>query len=139
MTRLVAIASLLLAIAGTQPPARAPEPDYPIRPVPLTSVTLTDAFWRPRLETNRTKTIPHILKQNQLTGRVANFVKAAKKASGAFEGRRYNDTDVYKAIEAASYALAVRPDPGLDRTLDALIVTIAAAQEPDGYLSPRGR
>jgi uncharacterized protein len=67
---------------------------YPIRPVPLTSVRLTDTFWRPRLETNRTVTIPHIMRQNELTGRIDNFLKAAHIREGAYQGQRYNDTDV---------------------------------------------
>lgn len=112
--------------------------DYPITAVPLTAVTLTDHFWAPRLETNRTVTIPHILKQNEITNRVANFLKAAKKMDGAYQGQRYNDTDIYKILEAASYSLAVHPDPALDTQVDDLIAIVAAAQEPDGYLyTPR--
>jgi hypothetical protein len=121
------------AVDGTARPA-----EYPIAPVPLTAVRLTDGFWRPRLERNRTVTIPHILHQNEITGRVDNFLKAARRLEGPHKGQRYNDTDVYKVIEAASYALAVAPDAELERKLDALIAVIAAAQEPDGYLyTPR--
>ena len=108
--------------------------DYPIRAVPLKAVRFTDDFWRPRLETNRTVTIPHILRQNELTGRVDNFLKAARRKDGAYQGQRYNDTDIYKIIEAASFSLVAHPDPALDRKLDELIAIVAAAQEPDGYL-----
>ncbi len=112
--------------------------DYPIRPVPLNAVRFTDDFWRPRLETNRTVTIPHILRQNELTGRVDNFLKAARQKDGAYQGQRYNDTAIYKVIEAASFSPAAHPDPALDRKLDELIAVIGAAQEPDGYLyTPR--
>jgi hypothetical protein len=112
--------------------------DYAIKAVPLTSVTLTDNFWRPKLETNRTVSIPHIIQQNELTGRIANFLKAAHKMEGAYQGQRYNDTDVYKVIEAASYSLAAHPDPALDKQVDDLIAIVVAAQEPDGYLyTPR--
>jgi len=76
--------------------------DYPIRAVPLTSVRITDDFWAPKIETNRTVTIPHIMRQNELTGRVDNFLKAAHKKDGPYRGQRYNDTDIYKVIEAAS-------------------------------------
>ncbi|HEX6463331.1 MAG TPA: beta-L-arabinofuranosidase domain-containing protein [Vicinamibacterales bacterium] len=118
--------------------AATPTKDYPIRAVPLTSVRITDAFWAPKRETNRTVTIPHIMEQNELTGRVDNFLKAAKKKPGAYQGQRYNDTDVYKVIEAASWSLATHPDPALDKKLDDLIAIIAAAREPDGYLyTPR--
>ena len=112
--------------------------DYPIHAVPRTDVHITDNFWRPRIEINRSVTIPHIMRQNELTGRVDNFLKAARKMPGEYKGQRYNDTDVYKIIEAASYSLAAQPNPTLDKQVDNLIAIIAAAQEPDGYLyTPR--
>jgi len=115
-----------------------PAKDYPITAVPLTAVKITDKFWAPKREINRNVTIPHIMQQNELTGRIDNFLKAAKKKSGPYQGQRYNDTDVYKIIEAASWSLATHPDPRLDKKVDDLIAIVAAAQEPDGYLyTPR--
>src|SRR5579872_2552394 len=121
----------LLAVA----PA-APRHEYAIRAVPATAVTVDDGFWKPKIEINRTVTIPHILKENDDTGRVANFEKAARLKSGAYEGRRFNDTDIYKIIEAASYSLALVPDSQLSMRLDHLIELIAGSQEKDGYLFP---
>jgi len=112
----------------------APVQSYPIHAVPLTAVSITDDFWRPRIAINRTVTIPHILKQNEITGRIDNFLKAAHQIDGDYKGHRYDDTDTYKIIEAASYALAVKPDPALDKRVDDLIAILAKAQEPDGYL-----
>lgn len=112
----------------------APALDYPIHPVPFTQVTLADPFWAPRLETNRTVSVPYALRMNEETGRVDNFRKAARLMTGAYKGRRFNDSDVYKSMEAAAYTLRLHPDPALDRTLDDLIALIAKAQEPDGYL-----
>jgi DUF1680 family protein len=130
-------ASLICAIL-TAVAAPSLAQDYPIAAVPLTSVRLTDRFWAPRGETNRTVTIPHIMRQNQLTGRVDNFLKAARRKTGAYQGQRYNDTDIYKIIEAASWSLMASRDPALEAKLDELIVIVAAAQEPDGYLyTPR--
>ncbi len=113
-----------------------PDRVYPIRPVEHGDVVLTDGFWRDRLEVNRTSSIPHIMRQNELTGRVANFEKAAGLKDGAYDGRRFNDTDIYKAIEAASYSLKRTPDADLSAALDRLIDLIAKSQEPDGYLMP---
>jgi hypothetical protein len=132
---LCVIAFVGAAVAGAPPP---PLQDYPIKAVPLTAVTVTGGFWAPKIATNRTVSIPHIIEQNERTGRIANFLKAAHQLNGAYQGQRYNDTDVYKVIEAASYSLAAHPDPALDAQVDALIATVAAAQEPDGYLyTPR--
>ena len=127
-------AGLLVALVSAAP-AR-PAHDYPIRAVPASAVTIDDGFWAPKIETNRTVTIPYILKQNEDTGRVANFEKAAGKKSGAYEGRRFNDTDIYKIVEAASYSLALVPDTQLSLKIDRLIELIAESQEKDGYLFP---
>lgn len=128
--RFFLITTTLVAAAG------AAGADYAIRAVPIDAVQIDDGFWRAKLETNRTVTIPHIMRQNELTGRVANFAKAARRVQGEYVGRRFNDTDVYKIIEAASYSLISHPDPALDKQLDGLIELIAAAQEKDGYLFP---
>jgi DUF1680 family protein len=109
--------------------------DYPIQPARFTDVTFADAFWAPRLETNRSVTIPFAFKQSEETGRVKNFEIAGGLKTGSFcTAYGFDDSDVYKVIEGASYSLAAHPDPALDKYLDDLIAKIAAAQEKDGYL-----
>jgi DUF1680 family protein len=116
------------------------KPDYPIKPVPFTAVHLSDVFWAPRIETNRTASIPSAFEQCELTGRVNLFERAASVLRGEPNvdkrppGYPFDETDLYKVIEGASYSLAVVPDPKLDAYLDGLIAKIAAAQEPDGYI-----
>ena len=132
-------ASLYSVTAGfliaSTPACRATRPqDYPVQPVPFTEVRLLDHFWAPRLETNRTKTIPFAMEQNEETGRVDNFRIAGGLKEGRYRGERYNDTDVYKVMEGASFTLTLRPDAALERELDELIAIIATAQEQDGYL-----
>ncbi len=112
--------------------------DYPVTPVPFTAVKVADAFWAPRIETNRAETIPAIFEKCEETGRIDNFAIAGGLMDGEYKGERYNDTDVYKTIEGASTSLMVHPDPALEAYVDAVIAKIAAAQEPDGYLyTPR--
>ncbi len=109
--------------------------DYPILPTPFTAVKLNDRFWFPRMETNRKVTIPVVLARCEQYGRVDNFRKAAGLMEGPYVGTHPgDDTDLYKAIEGASYSLAQSYDAELDRKLDGLIAVIAAAQEGDGYL-----
>ncbi|MGA2533874.1 MAG: glycoside hydrolase family 127 protein [Candidatus Aminicenantales bacterium] len=128
------LSTVLLGAVATSSAAAPEKKDYPITPVPFTKVKVTDAFWLPRIETNRAVTIPFLFRKNDETGRLDNFAIAGGLIKGKYKGERYNDTDVYKPIEGASYSLMVHPDPELDRALDAMIVKIAAAQEPDGYL-----
>jgi len=108
--------------------------DYPIAPVPFTQVSIKDNFWQPRLETNRNVTIPYNFEKSEETGRISNFAKAGGLEDGEFEGIFFNDSDVFKIIEGASYSLMVHPDPELKKYLDEVISKIAAAQEEDGYL-----
>ena len=108
--------------------------DYPIKPVPLTSVHFADHFWSARLEINRRMTIPYDFRKCEETGRIDNFAKAGGLLKGPFGGRRYDDSDVYKVIEGASYSLSSLPDKRLEAYLDSIIALIASAQEQDGYL-----
>src|SRR4051812_41694291 len=83
----------------------------PIHAVPFVDVRLTDAFWNPRLETNRTVTIPFGFRKSDEEGRIRNFEHAARH-DGPYEGKMpFDDTDVYKLIEGASYSLQSHPDP----------------------------
>jgi hypothetical protein len=86
------------------------------------------------MDTNRITTVWYDFKKCEETGRIDNFAKAGKLMAGEFRGTPFDDSDVYKVIEGASYTLALHPDARLDQYLDDLIAKIAAAQEPDGYL-----
>ena len=128
---------LMAADAAT---GSTPLRDYPVKPVPFTVVQLNDAFWAPRLEINRTVTIPYAFGKCQETGRMNNFERAAAVLRGEDvpdrkpPGYPFDDTDPYKVLEGASYSLAVQPDPKLSAELDKLIALFASAQEADGYL-----
>src|ERR1700710_1146371 len=108
--------------------------DYTIKPVPLTQVKFDDTFWSPRIETNRTATIPASFARCESTGRVKNFQMAAEHKGKFCTTYPFDDTDIYKTIEGASYSLASYPDPKLSAYIDSLITIIGKAQEPDGYL-----
>ncbi len=103
--------------------------------VPFTDVKFTDKFWAPRIEINRTVTLPQCFYQCEITNRIKNFEIAGGLAEGKFEGIFFNDSDVYKVIEGAAYTLSIYPDPKLDEYLDDLISKIALAQQKDGYLN----
>jgi DUF1680 family protein len=103
--------------------------------VPFTAVHLNDGFWYPKIEVNRKISIPSAFGKCEETGRMDNFALAGGLISGVHKGDfPFDDTDVYKVLEGASYALAVQYDPKLDHYLDSLITLIGAGQEEDGYL-----
>lgn len=107
-----------------------------IQEVPFTQVHLADGFWLPRIEINRTVSIPSAFRECEKNGRFDNFAIAAGLKKGEHRGDfSFDDTDPYKVIEGASYSLAVHYDRQLDHYLDSVINLIARAQEPDGYLT----
>ncbi len=108
---------------------------YPITPVPFTSVKVTDHFWGQRLYASRNVTIPLAFKKCEETGRYTNFERAAHPSdSYKVEGFSFDDTDVYKTIEGASYLLQTYPDKKLQHYIDSVLAIVSKAQEPDGYL-----
>jgi uncharacterized protein len=139
MRRILASLSVVLALPFAVVGAGEPSHDYPIRPVPFTSVALEDDFWAPRLSTNRRVTIPHDLDKCDETGRIQNFAVAGGLAEGVFRGRfGFDDSDVFKVLEGAAYSVGSSPDPVLEARTDEIIAKIAAAQEDDGYLYTAG-
>lgn len=112
----------------------AQQNDYRLQAVDFTRVKLDDNFWLPRIETNRTVTIPASFARCESTGRIDNFIKAATHKGKFGTSFPFDDTDIYKTIEGASYSLALHPDAKLEAYVDSLVMIIKNAQEPDGYL-----
>src|SRR3712207_1531085 len=91
---------------------------------PLTEVRLSDDFWEPRRRINREVTLPLQHQHLEETGRLDNFRRAAGKIGGSFRGNYFNDSDVYKWLEAAAWTLASDSAPELERMVDAVIAEI---------------
>jgi DUF1680 family protein len=108
--------------------------DYAYRAVDFTNVKLMDNFWLPRIKINHTVTIPASFERCEKTGRVKNFDMAAAKSGKFCTTYPFDDTDIYKTIEGASFSLSLFPDKKLEVYIDSLITIVAKAQEPDGYL-----
>ncbi|MGQ8338374.1 glycoside hydrolase family 127 protein [Sunxiuqinia sp. A32] len=109
---------------------------YPIQGVPFSKVQINDNFWLPKIETNRTATIPASFEKCEEMGRMDNFLIAGGKMDGPVKGAMpFDDTDVYKIIEGASYSMTTIPDPKLDAYVDSIIQLIQIGQEEDGYLT----
>ena len=135
MKKLNILYGALVAVMVLPAHAKDEHHGYPIDPVPFTSVKVTDQFWGQRLEASRKVTIPLAFSKCEETGRYDNFVKAAHPSEDyKVTGYSFDDTDVYKTIEGASYLLQTYPDKKLKKYIDSVLTIVAAAQEPDGYL-----
>ena len=141
MAKMILAGSAAAMSAG----AFAVDADYPIQPVPFTQVRFTSGLLAERQEVNRKVTIPFALQQCLESGRLKNFDLAAetmkRRAAGetTFQNRPasslpFDDTDIYKFLEGASYSLQTNPDPELKAKMEDIIQHVKAAQEPDGYL-----
>ncbi|MBS1576321.1 MAG: glycoside hydrolase family 127 protein [Bacteroidetes bacterium] len=124
------IASLFLGIVYSQAPLQKFEF------VNFSKVNITDNFWKPKIDKVATRTLPACINQTEIvTPRIRNFEKCARKKGEKHEGIYFDDSDVYKALEAMAYSLKTHPDSLLEKKADEWIDKIAAAQQPDGYLN----
>jgi len=107
-----------------------------MEPVNFSQVTITDNFWKPKIDKVATKTLAACIYQTEVaTPRIRNFEKVARGKGEKHEGIFYDDSDVFKALEAMAYSLKNHPNPELEKKCDEWIDKIAAAQLPDGYLN----
>ena len=109
-------------------------PGVAVQPVPIEAVRIGDGFWRGWLDRLYDVTLPTQHAQCEATGRLDNIRRVSGHVDAPFRGRYYDESDVYKWLEAASWALVGREDRRLRELVDALVEDIAAAQQPDGYL-----
>lgn len=135
---LTAVAALAMS-NGMQAQEKTANGGYPITQVPFTAVKVDqNSFWGQRIKAAREVTIPLAFSKCESEGRYSNFVKAANPSDeydvSKFMGFSFDDTDVYKTIEGASYVLQTYPDKKLEAYIDSVLDIVAAAQETDGYL-----
>jgi len=109
-------------------------PQAKIRPISVGTVHLEDEFWAPRQKMLRERTLPAQYKMCEETGRISNFRRASGRAVGEFKGFFFNDSDVYKWIEAVAFSLVSEPDGELRELVEKVVEEIAAAQDGDGYI-----
>ena len=127
---------LLILIALNCVQEKSQYSDYPISAVSIQDIRINDDFWLPKIKLVQDVTIRYALDKCDKEGRMQNFLVAGGKKKGTYEGKMpFDDTDLYKIIEGASYSLISNPNPELDAYIDSIIAIIKIGQEPDGYLT----
>ena len=127
-------AVFLTGVAGEATAQSSTSPVF--RPVNFSAVSIHDGFWKPRMDQVTEVSIPACIEQTEVrTPRIRNFEKVARRQGEKHEGIFYDDSDVFKALEAIAYSLKNKPDAALQRKADEWIDKVAAAQLPDGYLN----
>ncbi|MBU0472963.1 MAG: glycoside hydrolase family 127 protein [Bacteroidetes bacterium] len=134
MKRIILFLMVLSSLKYAQVPSKFS--DYPILAVGIKNVIINDNFWLPKIQLVQDTTIYYAFGKCDTEGRIDNFLVAGGKKEGACQGQMpFDDTDVYKIIEGASYSLISKPNPSLDAYLDSVISIIKIGQEPDGYIT----
>ena len=125
----------IIALLGTHI-GLAQSPISHMEPIGFSAVTINDGFWKPKQDLLATTTLKACIYQTETaTPRLRNFQKVARKKGEKHEGIFYDDSDVFKALEAMAYSLKNHPDATMEAKADEWIEMIAAAQQPDGYLN----
>jgi DUF1680 family protein len=125
-----------VALTGVVAIATAQTSLLKFEPVNFSQVNITDNFWKPKIDKVATTTLAACIYQTEIaTPRIRNFEKVARKKGEQHEGIFYDDSDVFKALEAMSYSLKGHPSKEMENKCDEWIDKIAAAQLPDGYLN----
>lgn len=106
-----------------------------LRPLPLRNCSVDDQFWSPWQQEMATRGLPHQWRQAIDTGRLENLRRAARGLTGGFQGYRFNDSDVYKLLEASAYATSIGLGDGLETDVAEAIDLTTAAQQHDGYIN----
>lgn len=72
---------------------------------------------------------------NEKSHAIENFKIAAGINKGDHYGWVFQDSDVYKWLEAVAYSLRDKPDKNLQDLADSVVDLIGMAQEDDGYIN----
>jgi len=126
---LLVLSGLSVCVAGDH------YPNSVLQEVPFHEVKVDDPFWSERIRVIQEVTLPDLLDLAEEQGKIDNFRMVAGRKAGKYRTYNAPDSDVYKLIEDAAYALAWRTNAGLERRIDGIIEDIIAAQQPDGYLN----
>ncbi|MHA7964212.1 glycoside hydrolase family 127 protein [Paenibacillus sp. CAU 1782] len=112
------------------------------RQLGLKHVTVTDSYWSRHISLIRDTVIPYQwealndrIPDAEPSRAISNFEIAAGRKEGEFSGFVFQDTDLYKWLEAVGFALAAKRDEELEKIADGAIDLIASAQQADGYLN----
>src|SRR5919106_1712587 len=110
-------------------------PGNRLRTVPIPAVEMADgSFWAQRIEAGRAA-IPALFGRLEEHGVIDNFRRLGGTSSAERRGLWFTDSDLYKTMEAAAWALQSRDDPALRTQLDEIAGAVAGAQQADGYLN----
>jgi uncharacterized protein len=127
---------LLFAVGFSLQGVSAQTPMEKFEFINFSRVNITDRFWKPKMDLVATATLKACIYQTETaTPRIRNFEKVARHNGEKHEGIYYDDSDVYKALEAISYSISTHHDAALEKKADEWVDKIAAAQLADGYLN----
>jgi len=108
----------VLMVVGVSIKALSQSSLQKLEPVSFSLVNITDNFWKPKIDKVATKTLAACIYQTEIaTPRIRNFEKVARAKGEKHEGIYYDDSDVFKALEAMAYSLKTHPSAELEKNV----------------------
>jgi DUF1680 family protein len=105
-------------------------------PLPVSQVQFAkQSFWAGYFKGNRDISIPKLFELFEEKGILDNFRRLTGKKNCERRGPYFTDSDIYKWMEGAAFAMASENDPTIRQQLETAITTILPAQCEDGYLN----
>lgn len=109
-------------------------PGAKLKPVPVRAVTFHDGFWKQRQQATVETSLPTLYALMEENGWFDNY-RRLKGKDVSRRGPLFTDSDVYKWMEAAAWALHTSPNPVLEKYINSLTDLVLSVQEPSGYLN----
>lgn len=106
-----------------------------LRPLGMVDVRITGGFWGVRQALNREVTLETTMRRLDEAGNFHNLRLAQGKAQGAYQGRPFADTDIYKTLEGVAWEQAREPSERLATWQKEATAMVSETQDADGYLN----
>jgi uncharacterized protein len=101
----------------------------------LKNVSLNEGFWTKKQTVNRKISLYFGFEMLIKAGNFDNLRIAAGSIKGNYRGYVFQDSDIYKWLEAVAWEIGKEPDKELSSMTEQAISLIAAAQRPNGYIN----
>ena len=121
--------------AGSGPVDTSQSPFAPWKTMGFRDVSLREGFWTKKQEVNGKTSLFFGYEMLVKAGNFDNLRLAAGSFQGIYRGYVFQDSDIYKWLEAVAWELGRKPNRELSALADQAISLIAAAQYPNGYIN----
>jgi uncharacterized protein len=96
---------------------------------------LASGWWGDLQSRTRAVSLPYCMTALEAAGNLDNVRAVIGRSDAPYRGFPFNDTDIYKTLEAVAWSSSEQTDPTLDNWTDSVADLLSRAQAGDGYLN----